>query len=327
MVMNKQFHFRLSGGSFFPIFVAFYIPAAALTVLASAWSYRAAFNGTAPSVWPSLAAAVVTILLYLVFAIPFLRILVPALTLDGSPFSFRGSVGRFVGMNLLGLLLSIITIGIYTPWYIARITRYLAAEAGWKDKRMEFTGRGGRPFVILLLTVILPAIVIAAALGIVFYAVLTVGGASPMGSTATAQLVTYLLVLIIFPSYSYELYRWYLTNLRIGDYGIRWNTRFWRSVGFIYLQLLLTIVTLSIYWPAAWIRGYRYFATRSDVTRQQGVYGSVRFTGTPAGGFGLLWGQTLLSIITLGIYLPWAIARIGGWVASNTKLETSEGAG
>ena len=325
--MNKQFGFRLTGGSFFPIFVAFYIPAVALTVLASAWSYGAAFRGATSSPWPSLGAAAVTILLYLVFAVPFLRILLPALTLDGIPFSFRGSVGRFVGMNLLGLLLSIVTIGIYAPWYIARVTSYVAGEAGWKDKRIEFTGKGGRLFVILLLTVVLPAVVIAVALAIALYTVLTAGGASPVGSATMTQLMTYVLIVLLFPSYAYELYRWYLTNVRIGDYGIRWNTRFWRSVGFIYLQILLTVVTLSVYWPAAWIRGYRYFANRSDITRQEGVCASVRFRGTPGGGFGLLWGQTLLSIVTLGIYIPWAVAKIGNWVASNTTLEAPEGGG
>ena len=325
--MSKVFEFRLSGRSFFPVFIAFYVPLAVLTGLSSAWSVRTVVTGSAASFWPSLVVALLTILLYVFIAIPFLRILVPALSLDGSPFTFRGSIGRFVGMNLLGLLLSIITIGIYTPWFVARVMRYLTGETGWKDKRIEFAGKGGRLFVILLLTVVLPAVVIAVALAIVIYVVLAVGVDSPAAYARSTQFITFLLVLLILPAYLYEFYRWLLTNLRIGDYGIRWNTRFWRSVGFIYLQLLLTVVTLSVYWPAAWVRGYRYFATRSDVTLQDGVYGSVRFGGTPAGGFGLLWGQTLLSIVTLGIYIPWAAAKVGKWVAGNTTVENAESAG
>jgi hypothetical protein len=49
--------------------------------------------------------------------------------------------------------------------------------------------------------------------------------------------------------------------------------------------------------------------------------GSVSKERSGGGGFGLLWGQTLLSIITIGFYLPWAYGKIGRWIASVTYYD------
>ena len=42
--------------------------------------------------------------------------------------------------------------------------------------------------------------------------------------------------------------------------------------------------------------------------------GRLYFEGKLGEGFLLLWGQCLLSIVTLGIYLPWAIAKTNVWL-------------
>jgi uncharacterized membrane protein YjgN (DUF898 family) len=49
----------------------------------------------------------------------------------------------------------------------------------------------------------------------------------------------------------------------------------------------------------------------------------VQSARSPLGrGFLLMWGQGLLSLITAGIYYPWAMARVGRWVASHTSVVT-----
>ncbi len=40
-------------------------------------------------------------------------------------------------------------------------------------------------------------------------------------------------------------------------------------------------------------------------------------------GFGLVCGQILLSLITVGFYAPWALAKVGRWFLSNTYIEPS----
>ena len=50
---------------------------------------------------PSFLAGLGVFLLSVLFQIPFMRRLVPAVTFDGTPFGFRGSVGTYFGINLL----------------------------------------------------------------------------------------------------------------------------------------------------------------------------------------------------------------------------------
>jgi hypothetical protein len=103
---------------------------------------------------------------------------------------------------------------------------------------------------------------------------------------------------------------------------VRWDTRFWPAVGFIFLQLILTLLSALVYWPGAYIRLYAYFARRTVLVEGGSVRQAVGFDGPVGAGFLLLWGQTLLTLVTLGIYTPWAMARIGRWFAEHTTLQS-----
>ncbi len=320
--MVRKFDFSLQMRSFFPLFIGFYIPTAALYAVQFVWGTRPAPVGHPfGSAGVSLACAAGVLILYFFFAIPFLRRLIPAVSLEGKPLSFRGSLWPFFGMNLLGLFLSVITLGIYAPWYVTKVARYLAAETSYDGRPWEFTGRPGRLFVILLLTLVLPIVVLTVLLAVLVVAVR--GGVTPQApAQMITQLVTFAVIFLIMPAYTYEFYRWLFINLAVKGMRVRWQTRFWPSVGTILLQMFLTVITLSIYFPAAYVKLYAYFARRTsfDPPEQGGSAYAIGFEGTPARGFGLIWGQTLLSIITVGIYLPWAGDRIGRWFASHTTV-------
>ena len=51
--------------------------------------------------------------------------------------------------------------------------------------------------------------------------------------------------------------------------------------------------------------------------------GRMGFEGSIKKGFGLLWGQALLSIITIGFYLPWAYPKVARWILESTYYDTS----
>jgi len=74
------------------------------------------------------------------------------------------------------------------------------------------------------------------------------------------------LVFLIFAPLMYLLYRWYV-NLRWKDVAIVWKTEFWPSVGFLMGQLALTVVTLSFYWPVAFVKCLAYFAGKTAFER------------------------------------------------------------
>jgi hypothetical protein len=323
--MTRRLEFSLSPRRLFPLFIGFFIPFAALYAVTIVFSLRAQ---TQPgSSWVSLAVSLACaagfFLLYVLFAVPVLRRAVPALSVGGVPLAFQGRMGPFVGMNVLGAFLSLITVGVYYPWYIARVTRWLAENTSLDGKPWGFAGKGGRLFVILLLTLVIPMVVLAVIAGIAAAASVLGGGGSLSGPSPMllTQLLTVVIVILIFPAYMYELYRWLFVNLRIGDARVAWSTRFWPAVGFILLQVFLTVITVLIYGPAAYVRGYRYFARRTTIVREGSADLAVGFDGSVGQGFGVIWGRSLLCLITLGIYSPWAAARIGAWFARHTTVE------
>jgi uncharacterized membrane protein YjgN (DUF898 family) len=321
----RRFAYSLSGAKLFPLFIGFYFPY--LICYAAALGGAGLAQGGPGSRGTALAIAgdVGLLLLYLLFTIPFLRRLVPALSLEDQALGFRGSTGRFLGLNLLGILLSVVTLGIYGPWYAARVARYLAGETSYRGTAWGFAGRGGRLFVILLLSLVLPVAVITAAFALLLAG--RGGGFVQAQSYSLAFSVMVVVLLLVVPSYLYLVYRWFFSNLTLGPQAVRWNTHFWPAVGFIFLQLILTLLSALVYWPGAYIRLYGYFVRRTVIAEGGNVRQVVGFDGPAGHGFLLIWGQTLLTLVTLGIYTPWAMARIGHWFAEHTFLALPSEAG
>jgi len=323
--MKQEFNFNLDAKRFFPLFIAFFIPWVILEVLIVFQSRRAdtLFEETPVMAVVFLLLVVAMFLLIVLLYIPILRKLISAISLNNEPFHFNGAVGRFLGLNLLGIFLTGITAGVYGPWYITRISRYLVGEISYKEARLEFAGKGGRLFVIILITIVLPLIplvVVQARLsGPVLGSAMTVNPFQAFMLKALVQLIFW----SFFSAYLYEVYRWFFTHLHYREYAASWDTRFRSSVVMIWVQILLCAVTLGIYVPVAYIKVYRYFAERTKIDSQNGQAGTIGFQGRIGKGFGLMWGQILLTIITVGIYAPWAMAKVGKWFLANTYYEPS----
>ncbi|HEY9594729.1 MAG TPA: DUF898 family protein [Spirochaetia bacterium] len=320
--MKTSFAFSLKGRDwwgpfigFWVIFLALYIPEAAVSKWVPADNLALTF--------PVLILFMfLMIVVQSIFTIVFARILLPKLSVDGKSFGFEGSIGKFLGINLLGLFLSLITIFIYYPWYLRKVTDYLLSQTSFDGEPATFFGKGGKLFVYFLLSFLIPIIVVSVIIGIVVGVSGTVGSA---GSAATS-LTTAILVLVVFlvmTPYCYLMMKWYV-NVGWKDLRTTWDAKFWPSCGFLLGQLCLTIITLGFYGPAAVIRGYRYFAPKIGLARGDVEAGRLGFDGEVGKGYGLLLGQGLLALITLGIYVPWAYARVGAWMASHTFLERKD---
>jgi uncharacterized membrane protein YjgN (DUF898 family) len=322
--MKREFDFRLDAKRFLPLFLAFFIPWLILEVLITVLSGRAqaatASTTGAVALLPLFAALfLLTVLLY----IPILRKLWPAIYFDEAAFQFRGSIGKFFGLNLLGIFLTIITLGIYGPWYLTRITRYLVGEVSYREQSLKFTGRGGRLLLIVALTVVVPMIPFMLVQLRLDPAVFRSLSAVNPFQAFMLQLLAQLIFWSFIAAYLYLFYRWLFTNLRYGDKSLHWTTSFWPSVSMFWIQMLLSLLTLGIYLPAAYIKIYRYLAEHSEIHARDRLEGRLGFRGQTGRGFGLLWVQMILTIITLGVYTPWALAKVGRWFLSNTYAEPS----
>ncbi len=228
------------------------------------------------------------------------------------PFAFNGDVLKFIGIFLLGLLFCIITIGIYTPWFIRKIQKFFIDNSSYEANPLEFKGKGGELFVIILVTYLIPYVFILMLTKI--FMMFDLIHAYPV-VTGIVQVIT---MFIMIP-YTYFVYKW-MVNVRYKSYSIAWQTDAWDSCGTILIQYLLTLITIGIYYPLAMLRLYKYFAGKTIAT---GDNGSKKFGYDLEAGsdFLFLWGQILLTLVTLGIYYPWAACKIGERVLGKTYSE------
>jgi uncharacterized membrane protein YjgN (DUF898 family) len=85
------------------------------------------------------------------------------------------------------------------------------------------------------------------------------------------------------------------------------------------LQILLTIITLGIYFPLAYLKLYKYFIEKTIAIKESETL-HFGFDLENGKDFIFIWGQTLLSVITLGVYYPWAYCKIGKRFLNKTFL-------
>jgi hypothetical protein len=94
----------------------------------------------------------------LVFANKFIGFRFDNLVLDGQRCEYKGTVGQFFMVHLINTLLIAVTFGIYTPWAMCRLFRFMYDNTlvNGQPARMTFTGDGaellGRYIIGAILT-------------------------------------------------------------------------------------------------------------------------------------------------------------------------------
>lgn len=247
----------------------------------------------------------------------FLIAFIPAISLDNKSFGFSGTFRSYMKMNLKGLFLSIFTLGIYSSWYAANYKRFIADHISFPEKILSFEGRGGKLFVYMLLGLFLPFLVLIAVL-MPFYLSALNGNISLLNVAVVIYIVGIFLITSLL---SVLQWKW-MVDYSFGVESAKINVSIPRSMFFILGQLLLGTLTLGIYLFAAEVKIFAYFAEKiilKDVIT--GKIRNVHFTGKTREGFLLYLGQTLLSIITLGLYIPVAYAKVTNWLVSHLEME------
>jgi hypothetical protein len=308
--MKNYFGFTLTGKKLLPIWLIFYflfiVPYVVLII-----KMKNIQQGTKPSV---MIFIFLILLILIAFLITFYltKLIIENFQYKDKTISFNGKFGKFVGLVLSGMALSIITLGIYLAWFIKNIQRFFIDNSDYENESFKFQGKGGKLFLILLLTIFLPVIILT----VIMMKVIPMNP----GQTSTSYLIIQQIITwIIMIPYMYFIYKW-MINIDYKNNNIKWETDFWNSCGKIALEMLLSIITIGIYLPMAMVKLYCYFVERTisqsiDVKRKFG------FDKDNIHDFLFLWGQILLTIITIGIYYPWAISKIGTRFLSRTYLE------
>ena len=328
--MKNYFQFKLNGKQVLPVWllfmVLFLIPYIFVQIKIQGFSSHSADpHGAMQAVggifkWYGVMIFLLVVEYSILFF--FAKLVIEAIEFKETSLQFIGKFGQFLKILIPGFIFTIITLGIYGPWFYADMCRFFARSTSHDSNSFEFKGTGGDLFLIVLLAVILPMIALIAGMGIYSFKNLAKGTSTTPSHIALMPIVMIIMILIIFIPYMYFIYKW-MVNFKFKEYTIKWRTDFWSSVGKIGIELFLSAITVGIYLPLAGLKLYSYFSERT-IASTESVSKRFGYDIEPMGDFLFIWGQYLLTIITLGIYYPWAFCKIADRVLGKTYCEDIE---
>jgi uncharacterized membrane protein YjgN (DUF898 family) len=216
-------------------------------------------------------------------------------------FRFAGSAMELFKELFVGYLLTIITLGIYTPWFICRAQRWfwrnvsVRDDAG-KEVKLQFVGTGGDLFGTFIVGCILTVITF----GIYgFWFIVKIHKfflENTSGQTPDGQPVK-----LAFDATGGELFK----ELFVG--------------------CLLTMITLGIYSPWMMCSLQRFFSDKTKIHVGSSGQVSLRFFGTGGDLFVTFLVGYLLTIVTFGIYVFWFQVKMMKFINENTEITTVSG--
>lgn len=229
-------------------------------------------------------------------------------------YNFR----EFLMLSLQGALLTAVTFGIYAPWFITKVIKYFAGKTYFRYNAFTFNGKPFMLFSLMIVLSIVPSMLLSTLGGIASASLMTTG------ALTLAKWIPLLAIIVLFLSCIFSGFagRWFI-DFSYGPKIITSTVNGWHAGFFMFGQMLLSIVTIGFYVPMYMLRSYRYFMKRT-VLGDEIVEDQFGFTLNAWRDYGCVLGHSLLTIITLGIYLPWWYAKVAKRMFTQTYIELVE---
>lgn len=235
-----------------------------------------------------------------------------ALYFNEMQFNFKGNLGEFIWINISSLFLLIITLLLYFPKYIQRLVKYSVNNINYNNNNFDFYGKASNLFVKMLFTFFIPVILVT---------ILIIKLTSNLEiNESLIRLIIMLISFIIYMPLVFLLYKW-IIQIKYLNCNITLKANFLNSVLFLLAQMLLSVFTLFIYFPAAYIKICQYFLPKINIENVENISFQIKTDFIIFDSWKFLWGQILLSLITLGIYFPWAYCKIAKYIFDRLAVE------
>lgn len=221
--------------------------------------------------------------------------------------SFHGNGQKLFALQIVNILLTVVTLGIYYPWARATYMRYTMSETEFAGSRFAFHGTGFEMFKGLVIGIL----VLGFGYGMFFY--LSTAHHPFIGSFL---FFFYILLLVPFAIHSSMRYRTSRTTWRGIHFGYRGDLK--ELMNLSIKGTFLSILTLGIYgaWYAMELRSYVLGHTRMGSV-------TMRYEGKGGAFFMMNFLGYLLTIITFGIYSFWWMKDMFNYYVDNIVLEQS----
>lgn len=330
--MRNYFDFKLKGSQIFLYVLVAWAVLIAVSLIISLPNISMALSGEyiAPDerlldgnfIWNVLTSAGLSLLQLIVsYGVMFfiVKATVDGLSLGEDRFRAEYDFGQYVWLVVKGAFFTIITLGIYFPWFLARLIRYFAQNTSFRAGMLNFKGKGLTLFGIIVLTMVLP--IFLAMMGFIGLGFAAYNLDGPSMEILWVFLILFVFIFIMALSRALML-KWFF-DFSYGSKRITSEVKVVPAAFFIIGQALLVMITLGFYLPMYMLRMYRYFVSRM-VLGDDIVEDRFGFTLNVWKDYFYVLGQGLLTIITLGIYWSWAYARVMTRLFTHSYVETVE---
>ena len=225
---------------------------------------------------------------------------------------FRGNAGSLFGIHIINILLTLVTLGIYSFWAKVKMRKYLLSQTEFERDRFAYHGTGKE-----LLEGSLKA-------GLVFGLPVTLLNTLPkfLGAGTVIKIIAgillYCIVMVFIPFAIVGTRRYRLS--RTSWRGIRFSFR-GQVVDFIKLYIsgsVLTVLTLGLYYPFFSVKQYGFLASHSYFGNQR-----FHFDGNGRELCSSYLRALLLTIPTLGVYWFWFYSKKQRYLTEHTAFVTA----
>jgi uncharacterized membrane protein YjgN (DUF898 family) len=222
--------------------------------------------------------------------------------------AFHGRGGTLLGIHLVNVLLSIVTLGIFAFWGKVRVRRYLLSQSEFAGDRFAYHGTGGELLVgflkVMLFFLPLTLLQVAAVLS-------GTPQALPVMQLVASLAVAVFVPIAIVGARRYRLSRTSWRGIRFGFDGATWA-----YVKLFWLSTLLMVLTLGFYYPIYHARSYAFLIAHSRFGTR--VFG---YDGQARAAFGPYLLAVLLALPTLGLSTLWYVAWRRRYYWGHTTFE------
>lgn len=217
---------------------------------------------------------------------------------------FKGSGFEYFKIQLVNIILTTITLGLYYPWAKARTLHFFYGNTHFNGQPFVFTGTGEQMFKGFIKAFL----ILLCLYGLVIY--LSLNEQELVAAALLYIILLFIIPLAIHGSYRYRFAKTIWSGIRFGYMGDKWELLMLCIKG-----TFLTIVTFGIY--GAWfiMNLRRYLLCNIKI-------GDARFSYKGVGGeyFWLNVKGYLLSIFTFGIYFFWWQKDLFTYFVNNLRL-------
>jgi|CXWL01.1.fsa_nt_gi uncharacterized membrane protein YjgN (DUF898 family) len=185
----------------------------------------------------------------------------------GIRFSFHGELGPFLLLSLKTQFLTLLTLGLYYPFYDCTIRQYLTDRSAFGTTHFRFDGRGWDLFKMFVAhwaigVIVIPGIAIASIFGYTSLFNATMPQRDDTPDVAWQVLIPVIAVLLavalVFLSYQTRRRRYFWNHTLFGDTRVHTTVSPVNLCVLYATNALLLLLTLGLAWPWVLVRTRRF---------------------------------------------------------------------